>query len=377
MSDAPQKDEGNEPHTGVLCIRLFGVFALSWEDGDEIRVRSTKMRAMLAMLATAPEGTRTRAWLQDMLWGRSGHEHGRASLRRALTDLRVLFGEQFADLFTVNNTEVHLHLDRVRITGTLEDGDFLEGTEIAEDGFHDWIQGQRQSNRTLLTAVARARPGRIAQEIMNRGMHLHPSLAILPFATARGYQGPAQLGDMISEELSRALSRSHTLDVISHLSCRTLDARSVILEDIRDKLDADYVVCGNYRTQGEKILLNADFIDTKTGRIGWTRELTGSTVEFLKGGDELVENLAGEIRPRGDGHLPRSRRRGPPARRRQPRAADELDHPDAPALGAELRQVQDLPRRGHLPGARKRRAARLDGQVARALGGAGLVVAAR
>ena len=47
------------------------------------------------MLATAPEGTRTRAWLQDMLWGRSGHEHGRASLRRALTDLRGLFGEDF------------------------------------------------------------------------------------------------------------------------------------------------------------------------------------------------------------------------------------------------------------------------------------------
>lgn len=281
--------------TGVLCIRLFGVFALAWEDGEEVRIRSTKTRAMLAMLATAPEGTRTRAWLQDMLWGRSGHEHGRASLRRALADLRSLFGEVFNDLFDVNNSEVHIRLARIRITGSLEDGDFLEGTEIAEDGFHDWIESQRQSNRTLLSAVARARPGRIAQEIMNRGLHLHPSLAILPFATARGYQGPAQLGDMISEELSRALSRSHMFDVISHLSCRRLDARSVALEEIREKLDADYVVCGNYRTSGDKILLNADFIDTKSGRIGWTRELTGSTVEFLKGGDALVNHLAGEI----------------------------------------------------------------------------------
>ncbi|MCO6381442.1 MAG: hypothetical protein JXQ91_18140 [Vannielia sp.] len=279
----------------VVCIRLFGVFALSWEDGDEIRVRSTKIRAMLAMLATAPEGTRTRAWLQDMLWGRSGHEHGRASLRRALTDLRGLFGEDFTELFEVNNSEVRLHLERIRITGTLEDGDFLEGTEIAEDGFAEWIQSQRKSNRTILSAVARTRPGRVAQEIMNRGMHLHPSIAILPFATARGYQGPVQLGDMISEEISRSLSRSHMLDVISHLSCRTLDARSVALVEIQEKLDADYVVAGNYRTQGDKLMVNADFIDTKTGRISWTREMQSSLSDFLRGGEGLVAGLAGEI----------------------------------------------------------------------------------
>ncbi|MBS8227533.1 FlgO family outer membrane protein [Vannielia litorea] len=297
QADAAQHVDGSNgaAEVRVMCIRLFGVFALSWEDGDEIRVRSTKIRAMLAMLATAPEGTRTRAWLQDMLWGRSGHEHGRASLRRALTDLRGLFGEDFNELFEVNNSEVRLHLERIRITGTLEDGDFLEGTEIAEDGFEEWIQSQRKSNRTMLSAVARTRPGRVAQEILNRGMHLHPSIAILPFATARGYQGPSQLGDMISEEISRSLSRSHMLDVISHLSCRTLDARSVALEEIREKLDADYVVCGNYRTQGDKMMLNADFIDIKSGRIGWTRELNGSMGEFLRGGDELVGNLAGEI----------------------------------------------------------------------------------
>ena len=132
MTQAEQTQEREATDVRVMCIRLFGVFALSWEDGDEIRIRSTKIRAMLAMLATAPEGTRTRAWLQDMLWGRSGHEHGRASLRRALTDLRGLFGDDFADLFEVNNSEVRLHLERIRITGTLEDGDFLEGTEISE-----------------------------------------------------------------------------------------------------------------------------------------------------------------------------------------------------------------------------------------------------
>ncbi|MDF1872430.1 hypothetical protein [Vannielia sp.] len=292
-NDDIEGDQG--AHHGVLCIRLFGVFALSWEDGDEIKVRSTKIRALLAMLATAPEGARTRAWLQDMLWGRSGHEHGRASLRRALTDLRTLFGDHFAALFEVNNTEVQIRLTRVRITGMLEDGDFLEGTEIAEAGFEEWITVQRRSNRTLLSAVARGRPGRMAQEILSRGGHLHPSIAILPFATARGYQGPAQLGDMISEELSRTLSRSHLLDVISHLSSRRMDARTIALDEIRESLDADYVVCGNYRTTGDKIILNADFIDTATGRIGWTRELSGSTLEFLKGGDDLVLNLAGEI----------------------------------------------------------------------------------
>lgn len=294
----------------MLAIRLYGAFSMSYDEGDAIPVRSVKLRALLAMLATAPEGRRTRAWLQDMLWSRSGHEHGRASLRRALADLRTLFGDQFSEFFTANNTEVSLNLDRVTLIGTASDGEFLEGIDIAEEGFEDWLRTQRQAlsdtpdtagvqpngGSGLPAAGAKApsrHPGIL--QVLRESDTLHPSLAILPLAAARGAEGAGPLGDMLAEELSRAMSRSHLLDVISHLSCRTLDARSVALSQIRDALDADYVVCGNYRIDGERMIVNADFIDARTGRIGWTREVSGDLRAFLKGDDTVIATLGEDI----------------------------------------------------------------------------------
>ncbi|MBM7068426.1 tetratricopeptide repeat protein [Actibacterium sp. 188UL27-1] len=257
-----------------------------------------KQRAIVAMLVTAAEGTRTRAWLQDKLWSRSGHEHGRASLRRALTDLRGLLGDNFNVLFDVNNTEIRINQDQILLTGGPGDGEFLEGIDIDEEGFEDWVREERQKQHTTSTginAAARAEPKPMEKIKLHPVDSLQPTLAILPFTTARGYDGTGQLGDMISEELSRTLSRSHMFDVISHLSCRNLDARTVGLQDIRAALNADYIVCGNYRTDSDAILLNADIVEARTGKINCTRDLRGSQRAFLQGDEEVIYSLATEI----------------------------------------------------------------------------------
>jgi TolB-like protein len=286
-----------------IVIRLHGAFSMTWPDGTEIPVRSTKLRAMLAMLATAAEGRRTRAWLQDTLWSRSGHEHGRASLRRALADLRRLMGEDFERLFEVTNAEIRLRPEARRLVGTPADGAFLEGMDIAEEGFEDWLRSRRQADRgdaaqadTAPALPAQARASRPAPLFVAQAPdRIQPALAILPLAAARGGDGAGTLGDMIAEELSRALSRCHMFDVISHLSCRGLDTRSVALAEIRQMLATDYVVAGTYRIAGTDVRVNADFIDARSGRIGWTREITADLRAFLHGDDTLVETLAGEI----------------------------------------------------------------------------------
>ncbi|MEO1307632.1 MAG: hypothetical protein AAFV38_06795, partial [Pseudomonadota bacterium] len=228
-----------------LRVRLFGVFSASWDGGTELRIRSVKQRAILAMLITAPEGARTRAWLQDKLWNRSGHEHGRASLRRALTDLRNVFGEHFGELFEVSNTDIQINLQYVERIDSPFDGEFLEGVDIGEEGFEEWIREERLKQSAMSSGISQAaqvKPRQIEELKIPGFEHTQPTLAILPFSTARGYDGTGQLGDMIAEEVSRSLSRSYLIDVISHLSCRTLDARQVAMNDIRAALDADQVV---------------------------------------------------------------------------------------------------------------------------------------
>ena len=106
---------------------------------------SAKQCAMLALLATAPNGKRTRPWLQDTLWSLSGPDLGRASLRRALSDLRQRLGDVFAEIFEVTNDAIRLRLDRIEVIGTPADGAFLEGIDIPEEGFEDWLTQQRQA----------------------------------------------------------------------------------------------------------------------------------------------------------------------------------------------------------------------------------------
>ena len=128
-----------------LHARLFGAFALSWSDGEEVHLRSAKAQALVAMLATAPDGKRTRAWLQEALWGRSGEEHGRASLRQCLTAVRRALGPPCDTVVLISHQSIRLRTDCFVLVGSPADGEFLEGLHIREDGFLSWLQKLRAS----------------------------------------------------------------------------------------------------------------------------------------------------------------------------------------------------------------------------------------
>jgi DNA-binding SARP family transcriptional activator len=66
---------------------LIGPFGLFAPSGARIDVRSRKGVALLALLAFSPNGLRTRAWLQAILWGSRAHVQAQSSLRRELSTL--------------------------------------------------------------------------------------------------------------------------------------------------------------------------------------------------------------------------------------------------------------------------------------------------
>ncbi|MBX9813086.1 MAG: hypothetical protein K2X76_00110 [Sphingomonas sp.] len=131
-----------------LC--LIGVFRLIDPHGRRVLIGSRRSRAIIAMLATATNGERTRCWLQDCLWGSRNKVQGQSSLRRELSNLRATLNvesetilETFSDVVALRVE--HIAIDRrsphlVRSTR----GDFLEGFDgIAEDGFEEWLRGER------------------------------------------------------------------------------------------------------------------------------------------------------------------------------------------------------------------------------------------
>jgi tetratricopeptide (TPR) repeat protein len=95
-------------------------------------------------------------WLRDKLWSESGEEQASASLRQALTDVRRSFGANADKLLISDNFTVSLDLSRIEVDA-LDPSAFadhandldttpelLEGLDIADPEFEDWLTLERQ-----------------------------------------------------------------------------------------------------------------------------------------------------------------------------------------------------------------------------------------
>jgi TolB-like protein/DNA-binding SARP family transcriptional activator/Tfp pilus assembly protein PilF len=145
-----------------IRLRLLGRLALAY--GDEqapIRLSTRKAGALLAYVAMSPEQTASREELATLLWGSCSDQQARQSLRQALALLRK--GLRWSHFFLANSEVVRLQpgvwsvdarefdamsksSDPVELARAAElfGGEFLTGLNIEEEGFEEWLRGQRQ-----------------------------------------------------------------------------------------------------------------------------------------------------------------------------------------------------------------------------------------
>lgn len=136
---------------------LFGPFTVQGPQGNDLTPKSRKSRAILAMLAVAPRGSRSRVWLRDKLWSDRGEDQASASLRQALLDIRSALGADAAQAFSADKHTVSLDLAAIRVDAleAMKPGglggiagqtdNFLEGIDVRDPEFEDWLMLERQS----------------------------------------------------------------------------------------------------------------------------------------------------------------------------------------------------------------------------------------
>ncbi|MDP2803963.1 MAG: hypothetical protein Q8O26_18985 [Phreatobacter sp.] len=235
-------------------------------------ITGAKHKALFALLATAPFGRRTRSFLQNTLWGTACYDTGRQSLRRALADIKQVMGDSFSKVLSSTNAELTLDLAKVSFIGRPGSGAFLEGLDLREAGFAQWVAGVRSHPdqlHGLFSLTSQSSPPSIL-----------PTVAVLPLRSISGDPGEAALGDWLAEEACRSLSRSRLLAVISHLSCRELVRQVFDIAAVEARLRADFCVAGTIRSAGANVIVDADFIDVRTSAIIWTRQFCASRDEF-------------------------------------------------------------------------------------------------
>lgn len=145
----------------MLEIRLLGGFELVLTDHSMPGRLGPKSKGLLAFLAMSRGGAVSRGRLAGLLWGERDEERARHSLCQALTTVRAMLGPAATVLQTcpdgVRLAREGLTLDvdaferaaRSRQQATLQEvcqlyrGAFLEGLEIREPGFEEWMLSER------------------------------------------------------------------------------------------------------------------------------------------------------------------------------------------------------------------------------------------
>ncbi len=147
----------------TLTLKLLGGLEARTDRHEALTTSTRKGRALLAVLATSPDMTRSREYLATLLWERSAEEQARASLRQTLSEVRKALG---AGVEGVLNADAHrVWLDKSRVStdmtqferlaasSDIDDlegamdiwvGEFLDGFSIrSAEVFENWLTTER------------------------------------------------------------------------------------------------------------------------------------------------------------------------------------------------------------------------------------------
>lgn len=281
-------------------IDLIGPFGFFAPNGQRIDVRSRKAVALLALLAFAPNGLRTRGWLQSMLWGTRGQAQAQSSLRRELSTLCALLeGHGAGDLIVRESQRVQLQLDRIEIDidqlvvapspdAAKDRGDLLEGIDLPDcDEFEEWLLRQRDriSELQRISIPVPAGAPVPAEEVLGGplpptallvagqppALPPKPSVAVLPFQTAAAPDLPAWLGEIIAEDIGLMLAQLPQLFVVASAAAAALAGRRMTPTEIAATLGVRYLLSGSVRTSTEGIRMAVQLLDGTSGQQLWVQ----------------------------------------------------------------------------------------------------------
>ena len=300
----------NTPTLGRLY--LLGAFRLVGRGGERIEVSSKKGVALIALLAMASEGERTRGWLQGRLWGTRNEAQAKGSLRRELSNLRSRLNTAGAPLLICEHDRVRLDLNQLWVDaraldaeapgqGGLIPGDFLEGLDLAgEDGFEDWLREQRgalreRGFRSRRTDAAGQGAAVTASGASTARRASDPMLAILPFDKLTDDREMDYFSDGISEEILQAMARTFDLKVIGRSSSFQFRGKDKSIARVASELSASHVLDGSVQRRGERVRITASLIECGGQTTVWSARYDRELSDVFALQDEIAAMVASAL----------------------------------------------------------------------------------
>ncbi len=149
---------------------MLGGFTIEMGDRSSMRIRGKKSTALVGYLLSQPQHCTSRQKVMSLLWSQRSPEQARASLRQCLSDLRRQLSHTKNISLSTDNQIISLNSDDyildieefneiVKVVNIGEKpnileiykGEFLEGLEINDPAFNDWIIPERLKYKSIYT----------------------------------------------------------------------------------------------------------------------------------------------------------------------------------------------------------------------------------
>jgi DNA-binding SARP family transcriptional activator len=246
----------------VLHLELLGDFRLRTESGSLITISARKSQAMLAYLGVKPAQLVSRDKMAGLLWSSTAPEQARQSLRQTLSTLRrelaavssqkILVEE--GDFLSLDANAVHcdvVEFEALVATGTPEaldpatrlyGGDFLDGFQIDEEKFDQWVLAERdrlhrmalRAHASLVEQLARSGSLDEAIAIAQQSLRVDPLQESMHRTLMKLYQQSGDLLNALQQYDSCAKFLRRELDVEPDAETRGLQQEIVELRKKRN-----------------------------------------------------------------------------------------------------------------------------------------------
>src|SRR5208337_4444224 len=121
------------------------------------------------------------------------------------------------------------------------------------------------------------------------------SMVVLPFANIGGDPEQEHFVDGVTESLTTDLSRIRGSFVIGRNTAFTYKGKHVDLKQVGQELNVRYVLEGSVQRGGNRMRVNVQLIDAKTGNHLWAERFDMPLADLFDMQDEIVARLAGAL----------------------------------------------------------------------------------
>jgi len=118
-----------------------------------------------------------------------------------------------------------------------------------------------------------------------------PSIAVLPFENMSGDHEQEFFSDGITNDIISTLSRFRSLRVVARHSTLIYKARNTPIAEIAREQDVRYILDGSVRKSGNRVRVNAQLIDSRTGENCWVENYDQNLDDIFAVQDEITKNI--------------------------------------------------------------------------------------